>query len=998
MRVSLPVSGLDTSTPDQTVADGKCEELHNLRWESGSWHNIDPLKIKSRLSPTAGQEALFEKLTIIYHHPAAGDDAYIASIPNADGTINLFLATVVDGVLNIDTNNICPIYINNYLGGSVETISMRIALVSLKPVASDVSVEVNYKSTLPGQESRTIRFTIPQGFSQSNNYVNYAVSENNENAYPVPSRDDTYRYMVFTSEEAARNYNGSFASGLPADIRITHFGNVLITNSSTSKEIRYFRLVDDSYKEFEVPAPPILQQSVKRINMDCNQSYTMAADGSKEYFYRMPLYNTVSGTYYPSLPINDAGYWHGEICCFAAFEMMDGTIVSPSGMLLFASELDGCSEEDRSYSAYGGIGVGDVTLYRDRCSIEYRDGFGSRFDHEVYLIVGATYTQQSSYETSSPYGTLNIAILPTIQICLPECIDVNMIPRIVIYSTRRNPIYDTEKFQLKAKLARHIEARGYIEEGYFSYIDQKSAFADNRLPEQPFYKLKTIELSDFKDNKYSLDLTYDLLKDVEHNMEYEAGNSLHDIYFNGIKEYNNRVNIYDISTRLHPGHTSEMIQTASSELAESAFVTTLESGGSKYMTEAKQSRSILKFGKIMMYPDWRATQMQVFEGSERILTTDLVSASAMNIAYKCRFTEESETVQNENAGPRDPKEYADCYVKYPCFKINRISATKPIYPSVIIEPNRLQVSAPNNPFSFPLANSYAIGTENNRILAVNSAAIEMSDAKFGEFPLYVFTDEGIFTLQSGSGEVLYSATIPLNYDRIVNPATLAVNHNVLYVTARGIMAMFSNESRLISEPINNLHNTPPLDYLRTAKMCYQPAHNEVIVWNPAHAIGRAVAGTRAYVFSLDGGYWSTRDLEGVKLNTDELVVHTSNQFLVLDLSEEEARSGQPVRIRLVTRPLKFGSTEFKRLETFVARLHTQSPQSLRLLFEGSTDLKAWTVLRDTGFFRTDRDTLLRRFPGSIRFLRVTLEADLDAGFELAQFDAEYYTRFLHRLR
>lgn len=975
MRVSLPVSGLDTSTPDQTVADGKCEELHNLRWESGSWHNIDPLKIKSRLSPTAGQEALFEKLTIIYHHPAAGDDAYIASIPNADGTINLFLATVVDGVLNIDTNNICPIYINNYLGGSVETISMRIALVSLKPVASDVSVEVNYKSTLPGQESRTIRFTIPQGFSQSNNYVNYAVSENNENAYPVPSRDDTYRYMVFTSEEAARNYNGSFATGLPAGIRISHFGNVLIVTDPTNRRVIHYYLNNGSYEEFQIPRPPVVRQSADLSEKEKDGCTLIKKILQSQNLEMLRFFNTTTGSFY--FPFVNHGYFWGEICFFAAFQMSDGSIVAPSALLIAASEPFSCGLDQRYYES--------TTVASDHRFRLY-DFYMTTQDGDRILGIQA----KGGLGDADAPSVLAFMIRPHITITIPQNLNTQLITGVNIYSTRINPIWDSEKLKT-VEIGTEPQRQRFMD-------NISNYWADNRLPEQPFYFIKSIPIDNFTDGQYSMYLGGELLEGIEHNTAYEPVDA-HSLYFDIAKEYNSRIHAGgSLAIRLFEGYGSDYFP-ATGHTPEHYILTSVRIDDIDYLVESASPEVLYDdqqpiYNKILSYPDSRATFIYS-SGSDSgdgipPASIKLQPAAANNFAWAVyrNDTEEYEGKQYKYV------KYSAAFHKTVQVDWRKFTASEEYVP----KNNKLRVSAPNNPFSFPLANSYAIGTENNRILAVNSAAIEMSDAKFGEFPLYVFTDEGIFTLQSGSGEVLYSATIPLNYDRIVNPATLAVNHNVLYVTARGIMAMFSNESRLISEPINNLHNTPPLDYLRTAKMCYQPAHNEVIVWNPAHAIGRAVAGTRAYVFSLDGGYWSTRDLEGVKLNTDELVVHTSNQFLVLDLSEEEARSGQPVRIRLVTRPLKFGSTEFKRLETFVARLHTQSPQSLRLLFEGSTDLKAWTVLRDTGFFRTDRDTLLRRFPGSIRFLRVTLEADLDAGFELAQFDAEYYTRFLHRLR
>ena len=101
---------------------------------------------------------------------------------------------------------------------------------------------------------------------------------------------------------------------------------------------------------------------------------------------------------------------------------------------------------------------------------------------------------------------------------------------------------------------------------------------------------------------------------------------------------------------------------------------------------------------------------------------------------------------------------------------------------------------------------------------------------------------------------------------------------------------------------------------------------------------------------------------------------------------------------MVTRPLKVGTTDYKRLESLILRLHSLKLQPIRLVVEGSTDLKAWTKLRDTDYKDTDRDIRLLRFPASMRYLRVTLEASVAAQLEFTQFDMEYYLRFLHRLR
>lgn len=982
-RISVPVSGLDTSTPDLTVADGKCEELHNLRWETGGWHNIDPLKIKHGLSPEPGNEDLFSKLSIIYHHPAAGDDAYIASTHNDDGTIDLILATVTEGTLHIDMENICPIYIDDRMIGNAETMRHAVFLASLKAVASDVSVEVNSRNTIIGAELRTDTLTIPKGALRSENFVSGAVSENNGNACPVPFRDGTYRYRVFTDETSARNYNGAFASGLPADIRITHFGNVLIVTAPASRRVLYYHFNEGCYEEFRIPHPPVVRQSTslgEKEKDGCTLIQPILQNKSLDI---LDFFNITTGSFY--FPYVDHGYFWGEICFFAAFQMSDGSIVSPSALSIAASEPFGCGFDQRYYEARTVVADHRFRLY---------DFYTTKEDGDEILKLKA---DGGSGDADAP-SVFAFMIRPHITITIPRNLDARLITGINIYSTRINPIWDSEKLKT-LKITTETDHQNFKD-------TIPDYWADNCLPEQPFYFVKSIPIDDFTDSEYSMYLGGDMLKDIEHNSTYEPVDA-HSLCFDIAKEYNSRIHVGgNLATRLFEGYGSDFFP-ASAEKPHYFLVTDVRIGDADYSvgtssTGFLQDETRLVPNKILSYPDYRATLIYSPGNDSGVgyaaASIKLRSAAANNFAW---------AVYGDDVEEYDGKQFR--YVKYSAalYKAMQKDTSRddtgfglPMNtPAYVPQSNKLRVSAANNPFSFPLANSYAIGTDSNRILGVNSAAIEMSDAKFGEFPLYVFTDEGIFTLQSGSGDVLYSATIPLNYDRIVNPETLAVNHNVLYVTARGIVAMFSNESRLISEPLNDLHNTPPLDYLRTAKLCYQPAHNEVIVWNPVHTIVRAASGTRAYVYSLDGGYWSTRDIYGAKLNTNELFVRpSSDRILLLDLDEEEVQPDKPVRIRLVTRPLKFGSTEYKRLESMILRLHTPKAYPMQLIVEGSTNLKTWTTLRDANSLNADRDILLRRFPCSMCYLRVTFEAAVSSWLEFTQFDMEYYLRFLHRLR
>ena len=64
---------------------------------------------------------------------------------------------------------------------------------------------------------------------------------------------------------------------------------------------------------------------------------------------------------------------------------------------------------------------------------------------------------------------------------------------------------------------------------------------------------------------------------------------------------------------------------------------------------------------------------------------------------------------------------------------------------VIELPNKIYTSEVNNPFFFPLSGINTIGT--GEIKGICSAVKALSEGQFGQFPLYAFTDEGVWALE-----------------------------------------------------------------------------------------------------------------------------------------------------------------------------------------------------------------------------------------------------------
>ena len=69
-RKSVPILGIDRSTPDDLVEDGKCAELNNLRYKDGAWRAVKDFEAKHIATLDPNYE-------ICYHHPAAGEFMFI---------------------------------------------------------------------------------------------------------------------------------------------------------------------------------------------------------------------------------------------------------------------------------------------------------------------------------------------------------------------------------------------------------------------------------------------------------------------------------------------------------------------------------------------------------------------------------------------------------------------------------------------------------------------------------------------------------------------------------------------------------------------------------------------------------------------------------------------------------------------------------------------------------------------------------------------------------
>ena len=658
---------------------------------------------------------------------------------------------------------------------------------------------------------------------------------------------------------------------------------------------------------------------------------------------------------YSALPSTQDNRWNGEHAMFAALRMKDGTIINPSPLVIGISQnkFHGCEirKEEVQYCVFKN------THYE----ADYFTGiiFVSR---EYSMDETPTYNNLPD----APFNYVYEDIVATI----PTSVDHNLIDSLAIYSTRIYPSIDIAKI-------RAIE-----ETSLLLPID---VYNDTRLASQPFYliaekKLKECDTS--QQGLYSLSMRL-YANDAERivtNVVYTP--LIHNALIgSGNYDYNNRLHIFDTEQRLpdYPSINAIKDEGFSFTAQMGIHVRNSDIDAVKWGAAVNGLNAKSEFKKILSFPDYRAEEFLIHVATAEPYTVALSTKESIgnNMAY---YT----------ASPNNEEKYPDILF------LESAGYSSDLVPSeddVIHEPNRLQVSSANNPFSLPFENSYSIGSANNRIIAMQSSAIKIGDEQVGSLPLYVFTTEGIFALRAGEN-TLYAAVNPINYDKVINPNTLAINGAVVYITEKGVHLLSGAESQVISSPIHDKDGRPPLDFLRTCQIMWPKEHNEVIFHNPDN--GEEIA----YVFNLDAGYWSTRSLKGTKINTDEMVDNNA----IYDLTHEDV--SKTLAGAISTRPIKLGNVEFKRADTIIPRLSTGSTSSI-LSFNalGSVDGFKFHPLRKCTLQLEPNKVnpiVIRRTPFSAKYFKFIFGLDHSRGVPfstaITHIDMEWYTKFQRRMR
>jgi len=155
----------------------------------------------------------------------------------------------------------------------------------------------------------------------------------------------------------------------------------------------------------------------------------------------------------------------------------------------------------------------------------------------------------------------------------------------------------------------------------------------------------------------------------------------------------------------------------------------------------------------------------------------------------------------------------------------------------LIYRNALKISTINNPFLFPSDQTHTIGT--GWIRNVSTNAVRMSEGQFGQYPLFVFTSEGIYSLDTGT-TIAYNSQSPASLEIPVSDLLCSTPMGVIFIGKRGALLINGNQVHHITAAIEEDAQPTSIDnaelsfltYIETLKaILYDYKENEIIFVN-----------------------------------------------------------------------------------------------------------------------------------------------------------------------
>lgn len=320
-------------------------------------------------------------------------------------------------------------------------------------------------------------------------------------------------------------------------------------------------------------------------------------------------------------------------------------------------------------------------------------------------------------------------------------------------------------------------------------------------------------------------------------------------------------------------------------------------------------------------------------------------------------------------------------------------------------PVKIAQSAPDNPFLFT---ANGIHTLYSKVLNVATITKALSSGQFGQFPLYVFTEDGIWVMETGNYGT-FVTNKPLSRDVALSAdCIISIDQAIVFTTDKGVMLLTGSDIQNISPNMLGKHYTPDvqlqgvldrspfsgivesdttpfMDYMRTAKCAYDYTGQRLLFFNANKDY--------QYVYKLNTNTWhktattdSGSSIRILNSYPDCFVATKGETVKVLNFSATlETDGAAPMKGIIITRPFDLGYSDVRKVIKSIRIRGYFNRNDVKYILQGSMDGIHWGILPSL-------------HSGSFKLFRLVLMADLSKDERVSWIDVDFETRFNGRLR
>lgn len=358
--------------------------------------------------------------------------------------------------------------------------------------------------------------------------------------------------------------------------------------------------------------------------------------------------------------------------------------------------------------------------------------------------------------------------------------------------------------------------------------------------------------------------------------------------------------------------------------------------------------------------------------------------------------------------PTKAMDQADVAYAFVGFGVDITAAETAVLPdtenATIEMPNSLVVSKANNPFVFPATDVVTFTA--GKVINIAVASVPLSEGQAGQFPLYVFTDEGVFAMTvDAEGKLRTSHNVSRDL-LLSKDALIGIEQGVFFAAARGVLLLQGSRVTKVSsqmegkpeimdeEMLGNAtgllgfsvdESRPFRPFLRGCFFAYDYANTRIIIANPKY--------DAMYAYKFDTQSWHRLQTGFGKpvraLNSfpeAQLVMRYAETQAVIDFSViAESEDAVPMKGLVYTRDLALdGADIYKTISRLEVRGRFKHGH-VKWQLQGSNDGQNYTVIHSL------------RGP-SWKWFRIVLVTMLDKDERISYVELGYSPKFTDKIR